>query len=202
MDHISEMKWSRYHDKIVKLNILDLVVSLFHQMCGYLPESTYNLKTRQILDEFYPRALQFCSTQDIPDDLVNIDICKWYPSVLLNNENAIPIYSIHDTIEKFKDFQDLGLTGEFYIDEYNLEKFDCEIKIEAGFYSSNLVNVLHHYMNMPLSNIKYQITIEYVFDNFPEDEAKILVNNFIGNLGLKYTRNCKGFVCKKYDTVC
>ena len=67
-------------------------------------------------------------------------------------------------------------------------------------------------MNMPLSNIKYKITtkrglkpdtfknyIEYVFNNFLEDEAKILVNNFIGNLGLKYTRNSKGFICKTYD---
>ena len=67
-------------------------------------------------------------------------------------------------------------------------------------------------MNMPLSNIKYKITtkrglkpdtfknyIEYVFNNFLEDEAKILVNNFVGNLGLKYTRNSKGFICKSYD---
>ena len=27
------------------------------------------------------------------------------------------------------------LTGEFYIDEYDLKKFGCDVKIEAGFYS-------------------------------------------------------------------
>ena len=59
--------------------------SLFKQMCGYLPESSYNLNTRQMLDDFYPRALQWCSTDDMPDDVVNIDICKSYPNILLHN---------------------------------------------------------------------------------------------------------------------
>ena len=78
-----------------------LATSLFHQISGKLQESTYNIHTRQILDDFSPRALQWCSPDKIPKDLTNIDICKCYPSVLLNNEYGIPVYSIHDTIVPF-----------------------------------------------------------------------------------------------------
>ena len=48
---------------------------LFKQMCRYLPQSSYNVRTRAMLDEYYPRALQWCSTEEIPDDVVGIDIC-------------------------------------------------------------------------------------------------------------------------------
>ena len=44
-----------------------LATSLFKQMCGYLPESQYDTKTRQVLDDFYRRALQWCSTEEQPD---------------------------------------------------------------------------------------------------------------------------------------
>ena len=70
-----------------------LATSLFKQMCGFLPESQYNSKTQQLLDEFYPRALQWCSSGKQPEDLVNIGICKCYPSVLLNNNTNTSILS-------------------------------------------------------------------------------------------------------------
>ena len=69
-----------------------IATSLFKQLNGYIPESSYNIKTRQMLDDYYPRA-QWCSTDDIPDDVINIDICKSYPNILLNNTQEIPIYS-------------------------------------------------------------------------------------------------------------
>lgn len=50
-----------------------MATSLFKQMCGYLPESSYNINTRQILDDFYIRALQWSTTEDILDNVVNID---------------------------------------------------------------------------------------------------------------------------------
>lgn len=75
-----------------------LAMALFKKMCGYLPESQYNIKTRQIVDDNYPRVIQWCSTEEQPIDLVNIDISKCYPSILLNNNTQIPIYmyTVHD----------------------------------------------------------------------------------------------------------
>ena len=67
--------------------------ALFRQLNGYLPESSYNINTRKMLDDFYPRALQWCTTEDIPEEVINIDICKSYPSILLNNTQPIPVLS-------------------------------------------------------------------------------------------------------------
>ena len=47
-------------------------------MVGYIPESSYNNKTREILDRYYPKAIQWCSFDDKPEGLVNIDICKHF----------------------------------------------------------------------------------------------------------------------------
>ena len=62
-----------------------------------------------------------------------------YPSISIKNKQPIPIYSIRDNITRFSDISDLEKTGEFYIDEVILDKYGCDLKIDAGFYSSNLV---------------------------------------------------------------
>ena len=59
-----------------------LANSLFRVMVVYLPESSYNNKARKTLDDYYPRALQWCSPDEQPIDLVNIDICKTYLIIL------------------------------------------------------------------------------------------------------------------------
>ena len=66
---------------------------------------------------------------------------------------------------------------------------------------------------MPTSNIKYRITTQkapkphtfrafltYIFIIFPESQAKMLANSFIGELGRKYSRNDHGFTCRDMDT--
>ena len=187
--------------------------SLFRQMCGYLPESTYNVKTRQILDDYYPRALQWCTTDEIPEDVVSIDISKSYPSILINNNSPIPVYSIHDEIVPFNGINDLNEYGEFYLIETILDNFGKTIKIEAGFYSRNLVYYLVHELYMSIKQIKYKITtkralkpdtfkcfMEYLFNEFPENEAKRLANSFIGELGRKYNKTNCGFTCTEYET--
>ena len=70
-------------------------------MRGYLTESQYNTKTREIIDDFYPRALQWCSTDPQPENLVSLDICKCYPSILIDNKEPIRRYTIHDIIRPF-----------------------------------------------------------------------------------------------------
>ena len=190
-----------------------ICTALFRQLNGHLPESTYNLNTREMLDDFYPRALQWCSTEDIPDDVVSIDISKSYPNILLNNTSPIPIYMIHDVVESFNCKSDLRLCGEFYINETILNNYGSPLHLEAGFYSSNLVSYLVDTLNMPISQIKYKIVtkkalkpdtfksfIKYIFDEFPECEAKKLANSFIGELGRKYNKINHGFTCTDYDT--
>ena len=190
-----------------------MATSMFHQISGKLQESTYNVHTQRILDDYSPRALQWCSTGKIPENLFNFDICKCYPSVLLNNEYRIPVYDIHDVIVPFKGKDELDKIGEFYIDETVVYISGAPIKLEAAFYNSDLVRFLVQDLKMPLSKIKYQVTtkrslspdtfkrpIKYFFDSFAESEAKILANSFIGELGRKYNKTNTGFTSIDYDT--
>ena len=190
-----------------------IATCLFKQLNGYIPESSYNVKTRQMLDDYYPRALQWCTTNDIPNNVINIDISKSYPNILLNNTQEIPIYSIPDTIEPFNCKSDLRLCGEFYVDETILYNYKIPLKIEAGFYSSNLISYLVETLHMPVSQIKYKIVtkralkpdtfrefIKYIFDNFPESEAKKIAVSYIGELGRKYNKTNHGFTCTDYET--
>ena len=194
--------------------------SLFKMMNGYLPESSYNNKTREMLDRFYPRAIQWCSFKDKPKNLVNIDICKQFPSILINNTTVIPIYTIHDHVEIFEGTQkmdnnkalyypELNESGEFYIDTFEIKKFDQNIKIEAAFYHAILIKFLVYKLGMPVSNIKRKLIAKhgircdtlsefmlYLFKNFPEKEAKKRSVSFIGDLGRKYNLTDYGFTCQ------
>ena len=165
-----------------------------------------------MLDDFYPRALQWCSTEAIPDDIVSINISKCYPSILMHNTQPIPLYGIHDVIEPFSCKSDQKLCGEFYINETIIENFGVPIKLEAGFYSSNLVRYLVEELHMSSSNIKYKIItkkalkpdtfssfLKNIFEEYPESEAKKLANSFIGELGRRYNKLSRGFTCTNYE---
>ena len=188
-----------------------LASSLFKHIRGYLPESQYDTKTREVLDDFYPRALQWCSTDPAPDNLVSLDISKCYPSILIVNESPIPLYIIHDVIKLFNGV--FGV-GEYYIDEYAIDKrLGKGVKIEAGFYTEPLVRALITKFKMPTSNVKWCIQgrktlapdtfknyMLAIFSMFPESQAKLLANSYIGELGRKYSRKDHGFTCSSLDT--
>ena len=66
---------------------------------------------------------------------------------------------------------------------------------------------------MPTSIIKHKISTKkvlkgdtfqafftFLFQVFPESQAKLLANSFIGELGRKYSRSDNGFTCKNIDT--
>ena len=151
-------------------------------MRGYLPESQYDTKTGEVLDDFYRRALQWCSTDPALDKLVSLDISKCYPSILIDNESPIPLYTIHDII---KPFDGVFRKGEYYIHEYVTDKrLGKGIKIEAGFYSEPLVHTLITTFKMPTSNVKWCIQARKtlapdtfknymlaIFSMFPESQA-------------------------------
>lgn len=134
-----------------------LASSLFKHMRGYLLESQYNTKTREIIDDNYPRALQWCSTDPVPENLVSLDICKCYPSILINNKEPIPLYAIHDITRPFSEHDLTYNYGEYYIDVYVFNSWAKGMKIEAGFYSKRLVQILISGFKMPTSNVKHFI---------------------------------------------
>lgn len=189
-----------------------LANSLFKIMNGYIPESSYNNKTREILDRFYPRALQWCSLGDIPKGLVNIDLCKQFPSILINNTVNIPVYTMHEEFEQFKgNKSELKQNGEFYIDKFTIKKFGQDIPTENGVYHVSLIKYIVDKFDMPLSNIRYKLITRheiksdafkefmfYLFNNFPEAQAKKMANSFIGDLGANTIRRIMGLRAQNY----
>ena len=68
---------------------------------------------------------------------------------------------------------------------------------------------------MQISQIKYKILtkralkpdtfksyIQYIFDNFPEKDAKLMANSFIGELGRKYNKINHVFTYTDDDICC
>ena len=66
---------------------------------------------------------------------------------------------------------------------------------------------------MPTDNVKWSITtkktlasdtfsnfLETIFKLFPESQAKLLANSFIGELGRRCSRKDHGFTCKSLDS--
>lgn len=174
-------------------------------MCGYLPESNYDTEKQQVLDDFDPKALQWCSTEDQPHNLVSLDVSKCYPSILINNTEPIPLYTIHDIIEPFTHKHQLNYYGEFYINEFIIKRFGADIKFEAGFYGRQLIKHLVNDAQMPLSKIKWFIRARQTIkpDTFTKflnyififNYIKLLASGFIGDLGRKYNKTDHGFTC-------
>lgn len=128
----------------------------FSNICAAISQNHNNdTKTLKVLDDFYPRALQWCSNDSAPDNPTALDISKCYPSVLIDNKVPIPIYTIHDAIWSIDWNRDVKTTGEYYIDEYVFDRMGKGIKIESGFDSRNLVEALIEQFKMPPTNVKW-----------------------------------------------
>lgn len=226
---ICESLYKKYniHDfKWANQSYTSLANSLFKTIVGNLPESNYNNRTREILDRYYPKAIQWCSfdTPSSEEDLVNIDICKQFPGILINNDQTVPIYTAHDIFEKFEGKQEmdndigiyypeLNVNDEFYMDEFEIKNFKCSQRFEIGFFHVSLIKFLIKFCNMPVSNIKYKLVANhgikastfkdfllYIFKHSPEAQAKKLANSFIGDLGRKYNKSDFGFICQDLQT--
>lgn len=61
-----DLKWTNQWYTSVSL-------ALFKQQCGYIPESSYDINAQEMLGDYYLWALQWCSTNDIPGDVINIE---------------------------------------------------------------------------------------------------------------------------------
>ena len=130
-----------------------LASALFRQQVGYLAESSLTLEledTWRLLSEGLTVLL----------DRRNAWRCGKYrylqvlPTCVNQQRQPVAVYSIHDTVEPFRCKNDLRHCGKFYIDETTFNNYGLPIKIEAGFYSSNLVNCLVDFLKMPTSQIK------------------------------------------------
>ena len=126
----------------------------------YSNNSTDTYQSLVIIDDYYPKAVQHTIHKELSvqqdEDLIALDIAKYYRSVMFTNEHDIPLHNIHNTITKFD--RELK-TGEYYINETYIHTYrtlnDKPIIIEAAFYGRNLIDYLLEHKFIQLSDIKY-----------------------------------------------
>jgi len=67
-------KFKTYDFRWSNQSYTSIATSLFSQIAGFVPKSSYNSSVQKMLDDYYPKALQFCITGDIPEDIINIKV--------------------------------------------------------------------------------------------------------------------------------
>lgn len=67
----------------------------------------------------------------------------------------------------------------------------CRFPISSGF------NIRAGQTMKPDTFTKF---LTFIFDTFPEAEAKLLANGFMGDFGRKYNKTDHGFTCRNMDT--
>ena len=101
-------------DKFIFRNqsLTTIANDIFQTLWGYIPTSYYNKRCLKMINKYSPEPLiyGFGSVTDHLD-LKSFDICKCYSSILRDNVNDIPIYTIHDNIEAYDG-------GEIEVGEY------------------------------------------------------------------------------------
>ena len=144
------------------------------------------------------------------DDAYGFDVCKSYSSVLIYNDSNYPIFQQFDEPQPFN-IKSQIVTGEYFINK-EIKLCNDLMLCPKGFYPSNFVKYL--ISNKIIS--KHDITcyipskqfikadifnkfVIYVYEAFSESDAKIIINNFIGDLGTKYIKSDVGCVTSSFE---
>jgi hypothetical protein len=143
------------------------------------------------------------------DDCFGFDVCKSYSSVLLNNQDDFAIFQEFDEPQIFDETFKI-IVGEYYIDK-QIVLCDGSMIYPNGYYPSNFVKFLLNKKIITKKDIKFYIPakqfinantfqefVKHIYLNYPED-AKQLINNFIGDLGTKYIKTDQGCITSSFD---
>ena len=223
-EHIEQFKFRNQSVTNLANNILKL-------RYGEIIKSVYNVDCFKLVDKFKPNAVvrnfgYYCQTpseyrEDYDRDYKSIeergeptsfDICKCYSSVLLENKNVIPIYTIHDKIEKY-DGGDI-VCGEYFVEgvelkvkTYNGRKFmldNCFRSyltvrdwLEKGIITKDNIKFMHK-SSSGLDSKALSSFVKFVYKTFEFGTAKDLVNKLIGGFGCKYKSKKEGFMTTKF----
>ncbi len=173
--------------------------------CGSIPRSSYSVDIKKILEDYAITAYCVSEEKEASHRDSSVDITRCYSSILLENEEAYPVYSIFDMIEPFActSAADI-LPGEYYVDE---EFFmgNLTIRLVAGFYPHVLIKYALENGYLEAASIKFRVVanqklpadsfkrfVELVMEEFPDAESKKIVNMFVGCLGSLYHRTSHG----------
>ena len=140
------------------------------------------------------------------------DVCKSYASGILKNTTDYAIFQEFDEVKPFtKDC--MMVAGEYYI-SVDI-KINKSMKMSKGYYPLVFVNELLNRKVIKKSQITMYIPaklfikadvfkgfVEHIYTKYQEDDAKKLINFFIGSLGTKYSKIDTGCITTEFDIAC
>ena len=196
--------------------VAQIVSKLFKYKIGCIQKSSYNQNVMNVIDEFRPIPItRGYSDKFNESNTLGFDTFKCYSSILFCNDMNIPLYN---TLCDLKDYDGRDICcGEYLIDNIIINKFkgDHPFLIYAGLYSWNLIKYLidNNFMKksqikkmlLPCGELPYEIFkdfVEFIYNNFQEDEAKSLINVFIGNTGSIYNKDIRGCIVDSLIEAC
>jgi hypothetical protein len=192
---ICEKLNNKYQNQFIKFNnqSFSTIAKKLLKFHTDIPQSTYLQHTFNMLEQFEPKPIveiiESCNTTD----LKTIDYAKHYSTIFYNDFKKIniPIYDIHNVIEKY-DGHDLNdKHGEYFIKQKKIHG----IKLFGCFIISQMVKWLLHKKIITNDDITHCITTENFFttdafekfvldtnDLNDEDQFKKLNNILNGSL--------------------
>ena len=154
-------------------------------------ESSFNSNVKQIFESDLCKTWAFIEQVDNKDVnkemLKYIDINKTRRNILIYNEDKLPVYTVMDKVEEFKESDEIK-TGMYYIETNNYFPLRGN-----GWYMYNTIKYCMSNFIITYENIKYKLipslTIEpdyfkpflnSVVDKFGDKYSKLGPNSFIG----------------------
>jgi hypothetical protein len=178
---------------------------------GELPLETYGPEQLDILQRF-PILPFTCLTGNAVDEgdddnLISVDMAKCYTARLLNNMEALPVFSFGDKKQPYRRMP----IGEFYID-CKLRMANGNLVHRHGWYPrvlvryclqkgyithANITHVMKASRYLPANTFKAWATS--LMQKFPYS-YKHLLNHFVGWLGIQFFKHTEGCITDNFET--
>ena len=183
-----------------RLSIASVIKYFVELKCGKIPHNFYNNETKNIIDQYFPRAF-IQSLDDMyldPENAKNIDLNSSYPNAIINNQDNIPIFTGFDYFRKYKNFV---YKNSFFLVKKNVIISQLNnLVIPSGLYYTSLIKKwiekkyishddISHYVK-PMTYLKSDVLSNvYKFIAEKIDDKKLrkkTLNTFSGCFGSRY----------------
>ena len=189
---------------------------IFDNKFGTVSQLSSNLsdKVYDILDAHHisPYVGTVSLDQEQGDYGHGYDVCKSYASGILNNKTDYAIFQPFDEVKPFTRDCEM-VAGEYYI---SIDiKINKSMKMSKGYYPLVFVNELLNRKVIKKSHITMYIPaklfikadvfktfVEHIYTKYLEEDAKKMINFFIGSLGTKYSKIDTGCITTEFDIAC
>lgn len=199
----------------INQSLTNIATALFHRISGgQLFPSSHNNEALHYY-KLYESAPITEKLNGIEGNVKTYDLCKSYSSVLYLSSYDFPHFSVFDSYKDYKG--EIIEIGEYLlkpcVTEYETvtgEKFILNEGVYNYAYVKELLEMKLITKDVILkvrkasgyiNHIHFNKFVKYVFEKFNEDDAKSLVNFFIGALNNKYDKTYNMAICEKDESL-